>query len=67
MTKKTKTSARKLSIRTETVRALDHVDLTRVAGQLAAEPSDGYVCETLSRGLSCWGPCATWIPTCQRC
>jgi hypothetical protein len=55
---------RTLSLRTETLRSLDQVELLHTRGALAAV-TDGYVCEQTSRGISCWGPCATWIPTCR--
>jgi hypothetical protein len=56
---KSRKPAHKLTIRTETVRQLDDQALRRVAGQAQAQPSDGWVCETLSHGLSCWGSCST--------
>ena len=53
MIKKTK----KLSLQTETVRALADAELRATKGAMA-NVTDGWVCEKLSRGLSCWGPCA---------
>jgi hypothetical protein len=58
MNKTRKTPTHKLAIRTETLRALDRSDLARAGGAMK-NASDGWVCETLSHGLSCWGACST--------
>jgi hypothetical protein len=55
-----KTVQKKLSLRPETVRALDDKTLARAAGGMK-NASDGWVCETLSHGLSCWGACSTQL------
>ncbi|HTJ42608.1 MAG TPA: class I lanthipeptide [Kofleriaceae bacterium] len=55
-----KNVSKKLSLRPETVRALESRELARAAGGMK-NVSDGWVCETLSHGLSCWGACSTQL------
>jgi hypothetical protein len=61
MKKNAKTA--KLALKPETVRALDQAEIADVRGAMGYV-TGGWVCEKTSRGLSCWGPCATWMPTC---
>ena len=55
-----KNVSKKLSLRPETVRALDNYKLAHVDGGMK-NVTDGWVCETLSHGLSCWGACSTQL------